>query len=94
METQGGPGTYLDDEGETITDERIHAGDSETHIRFVYDPIETISNGELKFTVAANWDDPQADSSREPGFTDVSSGGSIGSETYSGNSLTVPILLA
>ena len=56
LELKAVRGTYLDDEGETITDERIHAGDSETHIRFVYDPIETISNGELKFTVAANWD--------------------------------------
>ena len=90
-----GPAQYeiTADDGTVSTPivERVHAGDDETHLRFVYTPIETIGDGELRFTVSAGWSHPQVDSSREPGFTDVDTTGSIGSVTFSGASLNVPI---
>ena len=75
----------------TTVTEQVHAGDDETHLRFVYTPIETIGDGELRFTVSPGWSAPQADSSRMPGFTTVTSTGSIGAITFSGGSVNVPI---
>ena len=97
VHSQAGPAEYdvvLDDgtiDAQII--EEVHAGDSETQIRFTYKPIETIADGALKFTVPSAWSHPQADSVTTPGYTTVSvpSGGSVGSVTFSGASLTVPI---
>ena len=97
VSTKAGPAEYdFVEDGEAVTriDEQVHAGDDEIHLRFTYKPIETIADGELKFTVPAGWTAPQANSSRQPGYTDVDtpSGGSIGSVIYNGaGSLTVPI---
>ena len=93
--SKAGPAQYdvTADDGTVSTQiiEQVHAGDDETHLRFVYTPIETIGDGELMFTVSPNWSAPQADSSRMPGFTTVTSSGSIGAVAFSGGSLTVPI---
>ena len=93
--SKAGPAQYdvTADDGTVSTQviEQVHAGDDETHLRFVYIPIETIGDGELQFTVSAGWSAPQADSSRQAGFTNVTSTGSIGAVTFSGASLNVPI---
>ena len=78
----------------STTAQQVHAGDAETHLQFVYTPVETITNGELRFTVDSDWSNPQANSSSEPGYTTVSSsGGGIGSVEFNTASgyLTVPI---
>ena len=95
VSSKAGPAQYdtVADDGTVSTriSEEIHAGDDEAHLKFVYTPIETIGDGELQFTVPSGWSAPQADSSREPGFTDVGSDGSVGSVIFSGNSLNLPI---
>ena len=62
--SQAGPAQYevTADDGTVSTQiiEEVHAGDSETHIKFTYTPIETIGDGELQFTVPAGWSHPQA----------------------------------
>ena len=95
VSSQSGPASYdFVEDGEVVNrvEEVTHAGDTEAHIRFTYEPIETIVDGELKFTIpSGGWSEPHANSSRDPGFTRVDSNGSVGSEVHGGNSLTVPI---
>ena len=101
VSTQAGTASYtnvykLNDGGReaTQTTQQIHAGDGETHLQFKYEPVETITDGELKFTVDPDWSDPQADSATEPGYTTVTvAGGGIGAVEYQTASgyLTVPI---
>ena len=73
-------GKYMIDDEEVDT-RQLHAGDgAKTHLQFTYTPIETIIDGELKFSVpSSEWADPQTDSPSTTGFTQVSSGGRIGS---------------
>ena len=63
------------------------------NLLFTYTPIETIIDGELKFSVPSGWADPQTDSPSTTGFTVVDSGGRIGSPDATGDSVTVPIYL-
>ena len=93
--SKAGPATYdvTADDG-TVSEqviEQVHAGDDETALKFTYTAVETIEEGELKFTVPSGWSNPQADSSRTPGYTTAGPIGSIGSVTFSGASLNVPI---
>ena len=39
---------------------RIHAGDTNTYLKFTYTPEETIQDGQLKFQVHGDWSDPQS----------------------------------
>ena len=83
-----------DGEAEEVDVRQLHAGDgAKTNLLFTYQPIETIIDGELKFTVPSGWADPQTDSQSEEGFTVVNSGGRIGPPDASGGSVTVPIYL-
>ena len=79
----------------TLTGNQLHAGDAEksANLLFTYTPIETIIDGELKFSVPSGWDYPQTDSPSTAGFTVVDSGGRIGPPDATGNSVTVPIYL-
>ena len=91
-----GPGIYdvVNDDGETeeVTTELVHAGDDSTYLVFTYTPIETISIGKLEFSTPTSWSYPQADSTRDPGFTRlIANSGSIGSPTFNGATMTVGI---
>ena len=74
---------------------QLHAGDADksANLLFTFTPIETIIDGELKFSVPSGWADPQTDSPSTAGFTVVDSGGRIGSPDATGDSITVPIYL-
>ena len=39
---------------------RIHAGDTNTYLKFTYTPEETIQDGQLIFTALGDWSDPQS----------------------------------
>ena len=39
---------------------RIHAGDTNTYLKFTYTPEETIQDGQLIFTTIGDWSDPQS----------------------------------
>ena len=81
-------------DGETVNMRQLHAGDgAKTNLLFTYTPIETIIDGELKFSVPSGWADPQTDSPSTEGFTVVNSGGRIGPPDATGDSVTVPIYL-
>ena len=86
---------YVDGTATLTGINQLHAGDgAKTHLQFTYTPIETIIDGELKFTVPSGWADPQTDSPSTTGFTQVSSGGRIGSaDATEVGSVTVPIYL-
>ena len=85
LSSDTGPALYevVDDDGNVDTDvlEAVHAGDEEIYLVFTYKPIETIANGELRFTPPSDWDPPQADSSSQHGYTRVEGGG-IGSAEF------------
>ena len=83
-------------DGEAVTGiYQLHAGDADktANLLFTYTPIETIIDGELKFSVPSGWADPQTDSPSTAGFTVINSGGRIGSPDSVGSSVTVPIYL-
>ena len=84
-----------DGEEEEVDTRQLHAGDADktANLLFTYTPIETIIDGELKFTVPSGWANPQTDSPSRAGFTVVSSGGRTLPPKPSGDSVTVPIPL-
>ena len=86
-------GDYIDGDGVVETGiKQLHAGDgAKTHLRFIYTPIETIRNGELRFTVPDGWSPPQVTRSDLVGFTEISTRGTISGPSVSGRALTVPI---
>ena len=87
----------INDEGEEDEDDirQLHAGDADksANLLFTYTPIETIIDGELKFTVPSGWADPQTGSPSTTGFTIIDSEGRIGAPDSDGDSVTVPIYL-
>ena len=99
VKSKAGDGAYTDENGDPVTEMRVHAADDATHINIVYTATETIENGELKFTAPAGWSKPQGSDPGEEGFTSVQAGGgaSIDPESYATAatdlSLTVPITL-
>ena len=69
MSSNAGEGLY---DGETDADEtmlQVHAGDDSTYIVFTYTPVQTIAEGQLKFTVQGKWTPPQDGATHEPGYT-------------------------
>ena len=86
---------YVDDAATLTGANQLHAGDADksANLLFTYTPIETVIDGELKFSVPSGWDYPQTDSPSTAGFTVVDSGGRIGSPDATGDSITVPIYL-
>ena len=69
VDTKAGSQTYKDARGKDITEMRIHAGDDSTYIKFIYYPEQTIQDGQLKFTVPAQWSYPQDEDRSKPGYT-------------------------
>ena len=53
----------------TIATQEVHAGDDSVYLLFTYTPSETITDGELRFTVPTNWSIPQEDDQGEHGYT-------------------------
>ena len=96
--SKAGDGAYTDEDGEAVTEMRVHAADDATYIKVVYTATETIENGALKFTAPAGWSKPQGSDPGEVGFTSVQPGGaSLDPEAYADGatdlSLEVPITL-
>ena len=56
------------DGSDDVTQE-VHAGDTSVYLLFTYTPHETITDGELRFTVPTNWSLPQEDDQGEAGYT-------------------------
>ena len=81
-----------DGELESKRTRQVHAGDTGTYLVFTYTPVETIADGELRFTAPTDWDDVQIDSTREAGYTyATSTDGLIGRDDMDGDTLVVPI---
>ena len=97
--SKAGDGAYTDEDGEAVTEMRVHAADDATYVKVVYTATETIENGALKFTAPAGWSKPQGSDPGEVGFTSVqgTGGASIDPESYADAatdlSLEVPIPL-
>ena len=70
----------------------VRAADDSVQLVFIYTPTQTIQDGELKFTVPGGWSAPQTDNIGLKGYTEVGGAG-LGSESTTGQSLTVPIFL-
>ena len=69
VRTEQGAGMYPDTDdsdgdgnrAEVLDDlMRIHAGDTNTYLKFTYTPEETIQDGQLIFTTIGDWSDPQS----------------------------------
>ena len=76
--SEAGETDYLDAEGDTVEEFRLHAGDGETaYIQFIYTADQTIKDGELKFIIPSTggWTDPQNESPRLPGYTYLTTSG-------------------
>ena len=72
----------------------IRAADDEVQLVFTYTPIQTIQDGELKFTVPGSWSSPQVGDSATAGYTEVTSddGAGFGSASdETAGSIIVPI---
>ena len=92
VRTDSGLQDYLDEDGELISDRQVHAGDDEIYLAFKYTPVETIDNGELKFTVPDDWSPPQEDSSNKPGYTEIEdTAASLGAADFENRVITIPI---
>ena len=100
--TEQGVGSYPDtddfdedgDRKEVLEDlMRIHAGDTDTYLKFTYTPSQTIEDGQLQFTVHGDWSDPQ-DTPGTDGYTYFLQTGSntdIGPASFDENSQTATV---
>jgi hypothetical protein len=73
---------------------RIHAGSSGNQLIFTYTAPGRIFNGQLRFKTPSGWSQPQGNGN-SAGLTTADAdgtGSSLGSESYGGNTMTVPIL--
>ena len=91
VRTDSGLQNYLNEDGEVIADRQVHAGDEEIYLVFRYTPVETIDEGALRFTVPSDWSEPQEDSSNVLGYTEISSGASLGAYDFENRFITIPI---
>ena len=83
-------------EGEADADavtQQVHAGDTSVYLLFTYTPHETITDGELEFTVPADWTIPQGDDQGKAGYTyfEEVRNADIGSAVISGTSRTISV---
>ena len=89
-ESSSAPGKY---DGSDVETQEVHAGDTAVYLLFTYTPHETITNGELRFTVPSDWTPPQEDDQGEAGYTyfeDVR-GAATGSPDIPGDSRTITV---
>ncbi len=92
VRTDSGLQTYLNEDGEEISDRQVHAGDEEIYLVFRYTPVETLEDGALRFTVPSDWSPPQEESSNVLGYTEISSSASLGAYDFGNRSITIPIV--
>ena len=73
--------------------QQVHAGDTDIYLLFTYTPHETITTGELRFTVPTGWTIPQEDDQGKPGYTyfEEVRNADIGSPVISGTSRTITV---
>ena len=82
VRSNGGLSSYLNEDGDIVSERRVHAGDDNIYLLFTYAPIETIEDGMLRFVVDSDWDKPQEDSPNQIGYTDVDDAGVPTFENY------------
>ena len=56
-------------DGADAATQEVHAGDDAVYLLFAYTPSETITDGELRFTVPTNWSLPQEHDQGVHGYT-------------------------
>ena len=80
------------DGSDTATQE-VHAGDDAVYLLFAYTPSETISDGELRFTVPTNWSLPQEHDQGVHGYTyfEEVRNADIGAAVFTAGSRTVTV---
>ena len=88
VRSNGGLSSYLNEDGDIVSERRVHAGDDNIYLLFTYAPIETIEDGMLRFVVDSDWDEPQEDSPNQIGFTDVDD---AGVPTFENFTVDIPI---
>ena len=84
-----GRGTVIVETGDPVDDQRV-AASSSNQITFNFKAVGTMNGGAVSMDVPGNWSPPQLTRGL-PGYVTVSSGGSIGAASVSGNTVTVPI---
>ena len=85
---------YLDEDGEIEQDRKVHAGDDEIEIVFKYTPVETINDGDLRFTVPEDWSKPDNENPNDHGYIEVNalSGANIQTEEPDNWNVIIPIV--
>ena len=80
-------------DGSDVETQEVHAGDTDVYLLFTYTPHETITEGELRFTVPTNWSLPQEDDQGDPGYTyfEEVRDANIGSPDIPGDSRTISV---
>ena len=80
-------------DGADAATQEVHAGDTSVYLLFTYTPHETITDGELEFTVPAGWTIPQEDDQGEVGYTyfEEVRNADIGAAVISGTSRTISV---
>ena len=81
-------------DGSDVDTQEVHAGDTSVYLLFTYTPHETITDGELEFTVpTGGWTTPQEDDQGEAGYTyfEEVRNADIGSAVISGTSRTISV---
>ena len=56
-------------DGADVETQEVHAGDDSVYLLFAYTPSETISDGEMRFTVPTGWSPPQEHDQGVHGYT-------------------------
>ena len=85
---------YLDEDGEIEQDRKVHAGDDEIEIVFKYTPVETINDGDLRFTVPEDWSQPDNENPNDHGYIEVNAlnGANIQTEEPDNWNVIIPIV--
>ena len=80
------------DGSDTATQE-VHAGDDAVYLLFAYTPSETITDGEMRFTIPTGWSPPQEHDQGVHGYTyfEEVRGSDIGAAVFTSGSRTVTV---
>ena len=94
--SKGGSEQYRLDDGSLKSEERVHAADDETYLKFTYDPEQDITKGKLELTIPNTWSEPQDGTTGNPGYIRFRSTGDLGTSPVfnhgsSGSTVTVTI---
>ena len=94
--SKGGSEQYRADDGTLKSEQRVHAADDDTYLKFTYNPEQDITNGKLELTIPSTWSQPQDDTTGNPGHIRFRSTGDIGGSpvfNHGSNSSTVTVTI-